>query len=93
MNSKALKVRAAKRAARALAKSGLRKQDSTIEGIRKLDKAMSKEFGPRLDVKTRPMGITLAELPVKPSKSMEITGSGTVKCTFTPWECSPDVDF
>src|SRR6266699_1996651 len=68
-NKQDLKTKAQDRAARVLKNARLKKSDSTTEGLRKLDKAMSKEFGKNYDTKLKPLGIVMAEkvkLPKKP---------------------------
>lgn len=90
-----VKAKAKVRAARALKSARLRKSDSPVEGFRKLDRAMSKEFGKNFDTKIKPLGITMSEKIKLPKKPPPITGSGTVRCrTLIPPEgCSADVDF
>jgi hypothetical protein len=78
-------------AAKALKSARLRPGDSTVDGLRKLDRAMSKTFGPKFDLKLRPTGIAMAQLP-KTAAGIDWTATGTVRCTFSPWRCGPDVD-
>jgi len=96
-NKQDLKTKAQDRAARVLKNARLKKSDSTTEGLRKLDKAMSKEFGKNYDTKLKPLGIVMAEkvkLPKKP-KIPHVTGTGTLRCKtlVPPSGCSPDADF
>ena len=92
-----LKTKAQTRAARALKNARLKKSDSQTEALRKLDRAMSKEFGEDYDTKLKPLGIMLAEkieLPKHP-KIPHVTATGTLRCKtlLPPTGCSPDVDF
>lgn len=81
------------KAANAIKKAGLSGSDSTISGLRKLDKAMSREFGEDFELGLEPLGITLSEKVPANLAKLEITATGTIKCTFSPWSCGPDVDF
>lgn len=92
-----LKTKAKNRAARALKNARIKKSDSTTEGLRKLDRAMTKEFGKNYDTKLKPLGIMLSEkvkLP-KHTKIPPVTATGTLKCKtlVPPSGCSPDADF
>lgn len=72
--------------------AGLKGEDSTTTGLRKLDRAMSKAFGKDYDTKLQPLGIKLSE-KVSQKKKTDWTASGTVKCKFQPWSCGADADF
>ena len=91
-----LRTKAHARAATALKNARLKETDSATEALRKLDSAMSKEFGKDYDTKLKPLGIVLSE-KVTLSKHPKIpsgTATGTVRCkTFVPpTGCSTDVD-
>jgi len=91
-----LENHAKRRAAKVLKNARLKKSDSTTEGLRKLDKAMSKEFGKNYHTKLRPLGIHLSEKVKLPKgKIPPVTGTGTLKCKtlVPPSGCSPDADF
>jgi len=88
---------AQERAAVVLKRAHLKESDSATNALRKLDAAMSNEFGNNYVTKLKPMGIVLSE-KVKLPKDPKIpsgTASGTVKCKtlIPPTGCSPDVDF
>jgi hypothetical protein len=96
-NKQDLRAKAQERAARVLKNARLRKSDSATEALRKLDRAMSKEFGKDYDTKLKPLGIALSEkvkAPKKP-KIPHVTGTGTVRCKtlLPPTGCAGDVDF
>jgi hypothetical protein len=80
------------RAQKALKNARLKKSDSTTNALRKLDKAMSNEFGREYNTELRPLGIKLSEKVSARQMRQDITGTATVKCTFPPVTCSPDVD-
>ncbi len=85
-------AKAKDRAKKALKNARLGKSDSTTNALRKLDKAMSKEFGREYNTELRPLGIKLSEKVSARQMRQDITATATVKCTFPPVTCSPDVD-
>jgi hypothetical protein len=91
-----VKTKAKNRAAKVLKNAGVKRSDSTTDALRKLDKAMTKEFGRRYDTTLKPVGIMFSEkVKVSKKKIPPVTGSGTLKCKtlVPPSGCSPDVDF
>lgn len=80
------------RARHLLSAADIAEQDDAATGLRKLGKAARQQLGDRYVVEVDPLGITLLECG-RASTSLELTASGTAKCTFSPWDgCSPDVD-
>lgn len=96
-DKKELKAEALKRAEKALKNARLTKSHTPTQALRRLDTAMSKEFGKDYDTKLKPLGIMLSEkvkLPKIP-KIPHWTATGTLKCRtlVPPTGCSPDADF
>src|SRR3979409_1111538 len=92
---KDLKTKARERAGSALRSARLKKSDSATEALRKLDAAMSKEFGKDYHTSLKPLGIRLSEKCKLPKKIPPMTATGTLHCKtlVPPTGCSPDVDF
>jgi hypothetical protein len=67
--------------------------DNQEDAIRRLGTTAEGSLPGGFDLATGPFGFTLLErLPE--AQSMEVTGTVTTNCTFSPWDgCKPDVDF
>lgn len=64
----------------------------TAEALKVADVAARKIFGDDYDVEVSVLGFALLEQPK--SKTLEVTATGTTKCTWDPWDgCSGDVDW
>lgn len=73
--------------------AGITNQDDAVSALRKLGTAAKKHFANGHEVEIEPFGVKLLER-VPGANTLEWTATGTIKCTFSPWDgCSPDPDW
>jgi hypothetical protein len=63
-----------------------------MKTFKAVSEAVKSTFGSSLQLKFDSLAYTFLEVPTE-IQSADITGTGTVNCTYDPWDgCSPDVD-
>lgn len=81
-----------RRAVGLLERAAIDNEVDPVTALRRLGEAARGAFPDGFEVEVDPLGVALLERTPGVG-GLDITGTGTTKCTFSPWDgCKPDVD-